>query len=301
MPESSHARQPYFVVVVAHSVHGRLRRIHIPQKYVYVTLALALVGIITVLGFVGTYVRMALKVADYNSLRAQIEILRERYQTLAKETQQKEEQLASLQLFAREVSLAYGVKPEELPGAEPFHEMPLVPSYQETLEDYNFLKSANYSIFSRKYARLWQKGSLPTLWPVAGRLTSYFGQRTDPFTGMGAFHPGVDIPAPEGTPVRAAGDGIVIKAEYADRYGRLVVIDHGSGITTYYAHLSRIDVLAGQEVREGQIIGAVGKSGRVTAPHLHYEVRQGGSPVNPYIFLRRAGKLPQLARRDFPF
>jgi murein DD-endopeptidase MepM/ murein hydrolase activator NlpD len=139
------------------------------------------------------------------------------------------------------------------------------------------------------------------LWPINGRLGSYFGKRLDPLTGVGTFHTGVDIPTPVGTPVRAAGDGIVTRAEWAGNYGRLVAVNHGGGIETLYGHLSRIDVIAGQEIRRGQIIGLSGRSGRVSGPHLHHEVRQGGNPVNPYIFLKKSDRPAKYAKRDFPF
>ena len=83
-------------------------------------------------------------------------------------------------------------------------------------------------------------------------------------------------------------------------FGRLVVIDHGGGVRTFYAHLSRIDVIAGQGIRRGEIVGALGRSGRATAPHLHYEVRIGGNPVNPYMFLARSN-VARAAGRDLPF
>ena len=93
----------------------------------------------------------------------------------------------------------------------------------------------------------------------------------------------------------------MIQAEpVAGGYGRLVRIDHGGDIQTYYAHLSRINVHVGQEVRRGEIVGLVGRSGRVTAPHLHYEVRLGGAPVNPYRYLAKAGVF-QPPPKDFPF
>ncbi len=294
-------KQHYFIVVLAHSVHGRLRRIHVPHKVVYAVLALALVGVVTVIGFLASYARMAWKVADYNALRVQFDSLRSRYLALQQEAAQKNEQLASLQLFATEVSLAYGIKQKLEGPADISAEAPLMPSYKESLEEYNFLKSANFSIFSRKYPRQWQTNNRPTLWPVNGHLYSYFGKREDPFTGIGAFHAGVDIRAPKGEPVLAAGDGVVARAEWSGAYGRLVVIDHGAGISTYYGHLSRIDVIAGQEVRRGQVIGAVGSTGRTTGVHLHYEVRQGGNPVNPYIFLRKSARVASVPRRDLPF
>jgi len=98
-----------FIVVLAHSMHGRLRRIQIPHKVVYAVAGLALIGVITVMGFVASYARMAWKVADYNALRAEFNTLRSRYQKLQHETTQKSQQLASLQLFATEVSVAYGL------------------------------------------------------------------------------------------------------------------------------------------------------------------------------------------------
>jgi len=126
-----------------------------------------------------------------------------------------------------------------------------------------------------------------------------FGERTDPFSGEGAMHTGVDISAPTGTPVLATADGIVTFAEWFSGYGQLVIVDHANGYETYYAHLSRFGVVEGQEVRRGDQIGAVGSTGRVTAPHLHYEVRIGGAPVNPHTYL--AGGVMQLVKKDFPF
>lgn len=127
---------------------------------------------------------------------------------------------------------------------------------------------------------------LPSVWPVDGRLMSHFGRRTDPFSGHGAFHTGIDISAPTGTAVKVAADGVVAVAEYMAGYGKLVVVDHGGGLETYYAHLSRIKVVAGQAIRGGELVGLSGATGRVTSPHLHYEVRRAGTPVNPYQFLK---------------
>jgi len=136
---------------------------------------------------------------------------------------------------------------------------------------------------------------------VIGRLLSHFGKRADPFNGMQAFHTGVDISAGTGTPVRVTADGIVVEAEYSGGgYGKLIVVDHGGGLETCYAHLSRIDVLPGQEVRMGQFIGATGATGRVTTPHLHYEVRVGGSPIDPHSFLGQSYGAP-VSHREFGF
>jgi murein DD-endopeptidase MepM/ murein hydrolase activator NlpD len=146
-----------------------------------------------------------------------------------------------------------------------------------------------------------QAGSQPNLWPVNGRLMGSFGERADPFSGEGEFHKGVDISAPTGTPVRVTADGVVTFAEWSGGYGRLVIVDHGGGIQTYYAHLSRFIAYVGQGVRRADVVGEVGSTGRVTAPHLHYEVRVAGAPVNPYRYLAKAGVYQQASNPDFPF
>jgi len=128
----------------------------------------------------------------------------------------------------------------------------------------------------------------PSLWPVIGPITSSFGQREDPVlgNGEGEFHTGIDISAPIGTPVRATGNGTVKLAAVANGYGREVILDHGQGMETCYAHLSGFTVLAGQSVVRGQVIGYVGVSGRTTGANLHYEVRIRNSPVNPHRYLQ---------------
>jgi murein DD-endopeptidase MepM/ murein hydrolase activator NlpD len=126
----------------------------------------------------------------------------------------------------------------------------------------------------------------PSLWPLEGRVTSSFGERQDPINGEGAFHSGIDIDAPYGSPVRATADGEVMSAAISGGYGREIVLDHGHDVLTVYGHLSAIAVLTGQHVIRGQVIGYVGQSGRATGPHLHYEVRVHNVPVNPHKYLR---------------
>jgi murein DD-endopeptidase MepM/ murein hydrolase activator NlpD len=121
----------------------------------------------------------------------------------------------------------------------------------------------------------------PSIWPVAGWLTSSFGSRRDPFTGGQDFHPGLDISANYGDAVQAPATGIVSTAGNSGNYGNLVVIDHGYGIVTKYGHLSRFNVMNGQQVSRGEIIGYVGSTGRSTSPHLHYEVWVNDKLTNP--------------------
>jgi murein DD-endopeptidase MepM/ murein hydrolase activator NlpD len=294
-------KQPYFVVVLAHSLHGRLRRVQIPQQALYAVLMLAVLGCFTLVVVASSYARMAWKMASYNSLRKDAASVRAQYDSLQKEYKKTEGQLATLQLFAAEVSNAYGIKqrlegPSDISG-----EGSLVPTMSETLEEYNFLKSAKVARFNRSYPKMWETKVLPDLWPVDGKLIGSFGKRNDPFSGEPTFHYGVDLSAPIGSPIRAAADGTVVEASYSGGgFGRLVVIDHGGGVRSFYAHLSRIDVIAGQGVRRGEIVGALGRSGRTTAAHLHYEVRVGGVPMNPYRYM--AGSLvARSAGKDLPF
>ncbi|WP_372612150.1 DUF5930 domain-containing protein [Aquicoccus sp.] len=122
----------------------------------------------------------------------------------------------------------------------------------------------------------------------AYRFTSEFGYRRDPKTGGRRLHEGVDFAGPVGTPLHATADGVVTHAGWSSGYGRLVKIKHDFGIETRYAHLSKINVKSGQRVSRGDRIGDMGASGRVTGPHLHYEVRIGGKAVNPMTYIKAA-------------
>lgn len=127
----------------------------------------------------------------------------------------------------------------------------------------------------------------PSIWPVVGYLSSMFGARKDPFTGEPDFHPGLDISASQGAPIRATADGVIESAGYAGNYGNAVVVRHGFGISTRYGHMSRIAVQTGMSVKRGDIIGYVGATGRATSAHLHYEILHNGQTINPLRLLAR--------------
>jgi hypothetical protein len=145
--------QGYFVVVLAHSIKGRLRRIHIPHQAVYVILFLALFGCVSVFGFVTSYARMAWKVANYNSLRQEADNIRTRYQDLQKKVSEKDTQLATLEMYAQEVSVAYGIKQKLEGPADISAEGALVPSFPESIQDYSFLRSADQISLKHRAAR----------------------------------------------------------------------------------------------------------------------------------------------------
>jgi murein DD-endopeptidase MepM/ murein hydrolase activator NlpD len=134
--------------------------------------------------------------------------------------------------------------------------------------------------------------STPAISPVRGILTSGFGGRVDPMTHGHGNHQGVDIAAAYGQPVHASGDGLVIQAGEQGGLGRAVFIAHGYGLTTRYGHMSAVSVRPGQRVKRGDIIGRVGSTGRSTGPHLHYEVRLDGEPLNPVGYILENGSGP---------
>ena len=135
---------------------------------------------------------------------------------------------------------------------------------------------------------------IPQVSPANGDfISSSFGYRSDPFTGEGAFHAGLDFPGTVGAPIYAAANGKVVFAGVRQGYGRCIEIDHGNGLVTRYAHMSRLGAQVGQKVDAGRVIGAIGSSGRSTGPHLHFEVRIHDRPVNPRPFLEAATHVHQ--------
>jgi len=165
-------------------------------------------------------------------------------------------------------------------------------AFDRSIEQYTFLKrnaaviavsSSGYLLSPKNFA---DSSYTPSIWPVMGHITDSFGERLDPFSGEGAFHTGVDVASDYGAPVHATADGIVTIAENHAGYGRLVVIDHGFGITTWYAHLSAFSAVVGSRVKRGEVVGYTGISGRSTGPHVHYEVRMNNAPINPWRYMK---------------
>jgi len=135
--------------------------------------------------------------------------------------------------------------------------------------------------------RLDYLNSIPSIYPVYGTITSPFGMRKSPYGYGSEFHPGIDIAVPVGTPVKAAGNGTVTYAGWLSGYGKAIMIDHGYGITSVYGHNSEILVKVGQNVKRGDIIAKSGNTGRSTGPHVHFEVRLNGNPIDPMKYLAK--------------
>ena len=306
-------RKRYYILFVARDEDGRVRKIPLPLHYVYGFVAAALVGAFTIVGLAGSYTRMLLKTESYNQVRQERESLRKNYQQMAQIAHDRDVQVASLGALASEVTALYGLRQNKLIAAQPSSTSVATAATSQSLalgddddvdaravrlsldQFYALREQAMSGRVTRaleggltpSYTGDWtQLADAPSMWPIEGRVASSFGEREDPFNGEGAFHSGIDIDAPYGTPVRAAGEGEVVGASMGAGYGREVVLDHGHDLRTVYGHLSAMAVLPGQHVTRGQVIGYVGQSGRATGPHLHYEVRVHNVPVNPHKYLR---------------
>lgn len=306
-------RKRYYILFVARDDDGSVRKIPVPLRYAYGFVAAAVVGTFTIVGLAGSYTRMLMKAESYNQVRLERETLRKDYQQMAQVAHDRSVQVASLGALANEVSALYGLRqnrisatvknsaaasaaqaaaPMTLAQADDVSQQQVTHSIDEFYQLRTEAMSGRISQalaggLTSKFAGDWTMlADAPSLWPIEGRVGSSFGQREDPFNGEGAFHSGIDIDAPTGTPVHAPADGDVTSAGMESGYGREVVIDHGHDISTLYGHLSAMAVFAGQHVTRGQIIGYVGQSGRATGPHLHYEVRVHSVPVNPHKYMR---------------
>ncbi|MGH9591140.1 MAG: M23 family metallopeptidase [Terracidiphilus sp.] len=319
-------RKRYYILFVARDEDGRVRKIPVPLRYAYGFVAASIVGAFTIVGLAGSYTRMLLKTESYNQVRLERETLRKNYKQMAQIAHERDVQVASLGALASEVSALYGLRQNRLAaarhGAAAAVTAATTPGPASTrlaltndvnqqavkgsidqlaaLRDYALSGRISMALqdgLSPNFSGDWTTlADAPTLWPVEGRVTSSFGEREDPIDGEGAFHPGIDIAAPYGTPVHAAAAGVVTGADLGRGYGRTVELNDGHDIMTVYAHLSALAVVAGQRVARGQIVGYVGESGRSTGPHVHYEVRIDSVPVNPYKYLRDT--YTQFARLD---
>src|SRR6202522_719309 len=285
----------HYTFFIASSASGSMRRLRVPIYLLHGLAALALVGSITVAAAMGSYSRMMWKAASYNSLRRDQDALKQQYKALQTEVKDTNQCLDSLQSLASEVAMAYGIAR--------FRQTPFAFSdddqtdanFQESVDEFTYLqRNASAVAMSNGGMRLLPAtqlsslGVVPTLWPVVGEITGHFGERLDPFSGEGAFHAGMDIASHYGDSVHATADGIVAVVDQRAGYGKLVVIDHGFGVSTWYGHLSAFSTHVGTHVKRGDIIGLEGQSGRSTGPHLHYEVRIYNTPVNPWRYLSTA-------------
>jgi murein DD-endopeptidase MepM/ murein hydrolase activator NlpD len=230
--------------------------------------------------------------------------LRENLNAMAVKLGQMQAQLVRLDTLGERLAKLAGFKPQELAFGEvpgrggavsslPSQDLSLgdftrqLESLTRQLDDRGDKLGILESLFTLDTAK---KKLLPTMLPVEGGwYSSNYGWRIDPFTGQRAFHEGIDVIAEHGTPILAAAGGIVVYSDFHPQYGNMIEIDHGNELVTRYAHASKRLVKVGDVVLRGTKIGEVGRTGRATGTHLHFEVRSRGAPVNPAQFLRLPG------------
>jgi murein DD-endopeptidase MepM/ murein hydrolase activator NlpD len=282
-----------YTFFIASNASGGMRRVRVPFYVLHLLAILAIVGGITVVFGMGSYSRMLWKATDYNSLLREQNSLKQQYRQLQTQVKDTNQRLSSLQSLAGEVALAYGItRFRQTPFALSDDDEAANTQYQESVDEFSYLeKNASIVGMPASSARLMPAmqlsslGIAPTLWPVVGEITGHFGERLDPFSGEGAFHAGLDIASHYGDDVRATADGVISEVGRKAGYGRVVIVDHGFGVTTWYGHLSAFNTEIGMHVKAGDVIGYEGQSGRSTGPHLHYEVRIYNTPVNPWRYL----------------
>ena len=286
-------KRKVYTFFIATNDGGSVRRLQIPFYLVHFLAVLILIGGVTLIAAVGSYSRMLWKVTNYNTLRREQDSLKQQYLALQTQVTSTNQRLSSLQSLAGEVAIAYGITRfrqtpfglADSPGDEDA-------SFQRSIAEFSFLEQNTPAVAMASQGlrlipgpRLGNLAIVPSLWPVMGEITGKFGERLDPFSGEGAFHSGMDIASYYGDSVRASADGVVSIMERRAGYGRLIVIDHGFGVSTWYGHLSGFNTHVGMQIKRGDVIGFEGNSGRSTGPHVHYEVRIYNTPVNPWPYL----------------
>jgi murein DD-endopeptidase MepM/ murein hydrolase activator NlpD len=236
--------------------------------------------------------------------RAQHVYMRESLDAMAARLGELQAQILRLDTLGERVARLAGFKPQEFLLTQPparggaLSQLPVEPlSFTELARRLDFLarqvddRSDAFGLLDSILTLDNVKKQLrPSVLPIqAGTYTSDFGWRIDPFNGRRAFHDGVDFMARPGTAIQAAAAGVVVASEFHSQYGNMIEIDHGNGLVTRYAHCSKRLAQVGDVVSKGATIGEVGSTGRVTGPHLHFEVRHHGVPQNPARFLRLSG------------
>ncbi len=230
--------------------------------------------------------------------------LRENLNAMAVKLGQMQAQLVRLDTLGERLAKLAGFKPQdlvfsELPGrggaisSLPSQDLSLgdftqqLDSLTRQVDDRGDKLGILESLFTIDSAK---KKLIPTMLPVEGGwYSSNYGWRIDPFTGQRAYHEGIDVMAEQGVTIRAAAGGVVVYSDFHPQYGNMIEIDHGNDLISRYAHASLRLVKVGDVVLRGAKIGEVGRTGRATGTHLHFEVRQRGAPVNPTQFLRLPG------------
>lgn len=283
---------------------NRLINLSIPLPFLY----LSIIAMVILVGSLSILHRPRMKVRERDSsLIKENRLLKERLKQMGKRIEELNKRVSDLALSDTKLRIAVAMKPIQpdlrkagIGGIYKDRTISLLSKYDKdaskNIENINqtldrLLTQTEFQKRSYKEIEKWLKqrahlrDHTPSILPVGGIITSGFGYRRDPFTHRIRMHEGIDIAGPVGTPIHATADGRVVFAGPRHGWGLVVEIDHSYGYKTVYAHLHSIKVRKGDFVKRGDIIGLRGNTGRSTGPHLHYEVRVSGSPVNPLNYI----------------
>ncbi|HEX8160804.1 MAG TPA: peptidoglycan DD-metalloendopeptidase family protein [Pyrinomonadaceae bacterium] len=269
-----------YAFIVAHTSRSRstIRRFRIHKRWLKVAPVVAIFLLCAAAyGLVGVY-----REAVHQRVERENERLRVENDAQRQKLEQLKDRVDAIDAATRRLAEISGVAGDGASGAGG----PSVPMDELAIAAVE-ARAAQLEAQLKTYEQaLREKARIPSIWPVAGETTDGFGGRSNPFGGSSLeFHPGQDIRAERGTPVVSAATGTVLSAGWQNGYGQMVEVSHGGGLTTRYAHLSKIEVAPGQQLSRGDLVGRVGSTGRSTGPHLHYEVRINGESVNPRAYL----------------
>ena len=289
------ANEFYTLIVVPHA-KAKFRKFQVSVRMTKWVLGSLVVLAVALVGIVAHYTWINVEVAELSRLRGENLALAAKARAYEENAGRLQTRVLTLQNMVTKLGLMAGVE-ERLPesGLGGVGGVSRLDATAPSLDIAASLQDMDQTISSltRKSSRLQAifedqavlLASTPSIWPVRGYFSDKFGNRTDPFTGMPDFHPGIDVSTPRGTKVLAPADGVVTYRGRRGAYGNTLVIDHGFGIVTRYAHLEGYEVRPGQRVQRGDVIGFVGSTGRSTAPHLHYEVWVDDQLQNPIKFI----------------
>jgi murein DD-endopeptidase MepM/ murein hydrolase activator NlpD len=289
------ANEFYTLIVVPHA-RARFRKFQVSVRLTRWVLAALGVMAAVLAGILVHYTWIAVEVAEVRRLRAENLALATKARAYEENAGQLQAKVLQLQGVVTKLGIMAGVD-QSLPDASIGGVGGLTRSetVPPSVDIASTLQSLDQTVgtLSEKSTRLEayfveqraQLASTPSIWPVRGYLSERFGNRTDPFTGLRDFHPGIDISVPRGTKVVAPADGVVAFCGPKNGYGNIIVIDHGYGTVTRYGHLDGFNVRPGQRVKRGDVVGFSGNTGRSTAPHLHYEVWVNDQMRNPIEYI----------------
>ncbi len=283
-----------FTVIIARVSEVPARKFTIPKRLMVMSVAASLVLAAAFVLSALHYYSMWNKSRDYVQLKQEVDELRKQNEGFRLSARQLTERLSSIEVSAQKLRILSGLEDDGLGGVGGPHSSDPAVSFDERslFQHFKSLDRKSFSLQNelRKLQEYYKNRSIllaatPSVMPVTGYPSDRYGMRVDPFTGQNDFHPGIDISAPRGNKVVATADGTVDFAGNQVGYGKLVTVEHRFGISTRYGHLAKITVKPGQKVRKGDIVGYVGATGRATGPHVHYEVRFNGRPLDPLRFL----------------